>query len=148
KKSCGWHNPASRSFPHPIAALLCRDRWSPQGRRIQPVVSLERGSGAALKPGNQGFSRNFIPALPDAHILPRGCKRKDGSMDATANLKLPFIMPSQAQKHVTHNEGLLLLDAIVQLAVLDRDLTEAPEAPLEGDRYIVAAPAVGAWEGK
>lgn len=69
-------------------------------------------------------------------------------MDATANLKLPFIMPSQAQKHVTHNEGLLLLDAIVQLAVLDRDLTEAPEAPLEGDRYIVAAPAVGAWEGK
>lgn len=69
-------------------------------------------------------------------------------MDQTANLKLPFIMPSQAQKHVTHNESLLLLDSIVQLSVLDRDYTDAPEAPAEGDRYIVATGATGKWEGE
>ena len=38
-------------------------------------------------------------------------------MDATANLNLPFLMPAQAQKHVTHNEALRALDAIVQLTV-------------------------------
>lgn len=47
-------------------------------------------------------------------------------MTQTANLKLPYILPSQAQKHVTHNEALRLLDGIVQLAVLGRDLTVPP----------------------
>lgn len=68
-------------------------------------------------------------------------------MENTANLSLPCIMPSQAQKHVTHNAALRLLDAIVQLAVLDRDLVSPPETPAEGDRYIVAASATGMWEG-
>lgn len=69
-------------------------------------------------------------------------------METTANLLLPYLMPSQAQKHVTHNEALAMLDAIVQLAVLDRDLTSPPGAPDEGDRYIVAAGATGAWDGQ
>jgi hypothetical protein len=66
-------------------------------------------------------------------------------MDATANLNLPFIVAAQAQKHVTHNEALRALDAIVQLMVLDKDLGAPPGAPAEGDRYIVAAGATGAW---
>ena len=69
-------------------------------------------------------------------------------MDATTNLKLPFIMPSQAQKHVTHNESLLLLDSIVQLSVLDRDMTGEPDQAAEGDRYIVASEASGTWAGQ
>lgn len=68
-------------------------------------------------------------------------------MENSPNLQLPYIMPSQAQKHVTHNEALHLLDALVHLAVLDRDLTEPPASPSEGDRYIVAATAGDAWEG-
>ena len=68
-------------------------------------------------------------------------------MDDTANLQLPYIMPAQAQKHVTHNEALTLLDAIVQLAVLDRDLSVPPATPDDGDRFIVAAGATGAWTG-
>jgi hypothetical protein len=28
------------------------------------------------------------------------------SSDSSPNLALPFLMPSQAQKHVTHNEAL------------------------------------------
>lgn len=67
--------------------------------------------------------------------------------ESTAHLALPFIMASQAQKHVTHNEALRLLDGIVQLAVLDRDLTDPPGSPAEGDRYIPASGAIGAWSG-
>ncbi len=44
-------------------------------------------------------------------------------MDETPNLKLPYILPAQSQKHVTHNEALRALDAVVQnqerLALLD-----------------------------
>jgi len=67
------------------------------------------------------------------------------SMDHTNNLQLPYILPSQAQKHVTHNEALGILDALVQLAVADRDLTAPPAMPVEGSRYIVASPATGVW---
>ena len=53
----------------------------------------------------------------------------------------------QAQKHVTHNEALRLLDGLVQLSVLDRDLTAPPGSPADGDRYIVASGATGDWAG-
>lgn len=69
-------------------------------------------------------------------------------MDATSNLELPYIMAAQAQKHVTHNEGLRALDAVVQLMVLDKDLSTPPGSPAEGARYIVAASPTGAWVGQ
>ena len=68
-------------------------------------------------------------------------------MDETANLKLPYILAAQSQKHVTHNEALRALDAIVHLAVLDKDLAAPPSSPGEGDRYLVAAGPTGAWSG-
>ncbi len=68
-------------------------------------------------------------------------------MDETANLGLAYIMPSQAQKYVTHNEALRDLDSIVQLAVLDRDLSTPPGGPAAGDRYLVATGASGGWSG-
>lgn len=63
-------------------------------------------------------------------------------------LGLPFIQPAQAQKHVTHNEALRTLDAIVQLAVLDQDQTSPPATPNLGDRHIVASGATSSWSGK
>jgi len=69
-------------------------------------------------------------------------------MSDTPNLKLPYIEAAQAQKHVTHNEALRTLDAVVQLGVLDRDLSAPPANPAEGDRYLVAAGASGDWSGK
>src|SRR5262245_1934348 len=69
-------------------------------------------------------------------------------MDTTPKLSLPYIMPSQAQKHVTHNESLAILDVLVQLAVLDSDLASPPASPGEGDRYIVAPSASGSWVGQ
>lgn len=68
-------------------------------------------------------------------------------MDETSNLKLPYILAAQSQKHVTHNEALRALDAIVQLAVQDKDLSAPPGSPAEGDRYIVGASPSGAWAG-
>lgn len=67
--------------------------------------------------------------------------------EQTRNLALPYIMAAQAQKHVTHNEALRKLDALVQMAVVDRTHAAPPTTPVESDRYIVAAPATGAWSG-
>lgn len=69
-------------------------------------------------------------------------------MEQTPNLKLPYILPSQAQKHITHNEALRLLDAMVHLSVRSRSQTDAPAAPSEGERYIISAVATGQWAGK
>ncbi|MCX8281348.1 DUF2793 domain-containing protein [Phyllobacterium sp. 0TCS1.6C] len=69
-------------------------------------------------------------------------------MEQTPNLKLPYIAPSQAQKHVTHNEAIRALDALVQLCVASRDLSAPPDAAAEGERHIIAAPATGAWKGR
>lgn len=69
-------------------------------------------------------------------------------MDRTPNLDLPYILPSQAQKHVTHNEAIRTLDAVVQLSVADRDLAVPPISPDEGDRFIIAAGASGDWAGR
>ena len=68
-------------------------------------------------------------------------------MDETPNLGLPYIVAAQSQKHVTHNEAIRALDAIVQLSVLDRDLTAPPGSPANGARYIVAASPTGGWAG-
>jgi len=68
--------------------------------------------------------------------------------DVSPILGLPYIQASQAQKHVTHNESIQSLDAIVQLAVADRTLTVAPALPVEGERHIVAAGATGVWAGQ
>ena len=68
--------------------------------------------------------------------------------DDTPLLSLPLIQPSQAQKHVTHNEALRLLDITVQLAVLDADRNAPPALPTEGDRHIVGPAPTGAWEGR
>ncbi|WP_417767414.1 DUF2793 domain-containing protein [Stappia sp.] len=67
--------------------------------------------------------------------------------DATTHLLLPYILAAQAQKHVTHNEALRILDGLVQLSVIDRDLTAPPVSPADGDRYIVGSGATGDWAG-
>ena len=67
--------------------------------------------------------------------------------DTPSNLLLPNNLAAQAQKHITHNEALRMLDGLVQLAVLARDLIAPPASPSEGDRYIVASGATGAWSG-
>ncbi len=70
------------------------------------------------------------------------------STTESPNLLLPYILPAQAQKHVTHNEAVRALDAIVQITVLDRNLSAPPASPADGARYIVDASATLAWVGQ
>ncbi|MEL7256568.1 MAG: DUF2793 domain-containing protein, partial [Pseudomonadota bacterium] len=67
--------------------------------------------------------------------------------EQTPALSLPLIQPSQAQKHVTHNEALMRLDALVQAVVLTRDSTSPPVDPDAGECHIVPSAATGAWSG-
>ncbi len=69
-------------------------------------------------------------------------------MPDTTNIQsLPLILPSQAQKHVTHNEALKILDLIVQMTVVSRSTSVPPSAPALGDAHIVGAGATGLWAG-
>ena len=69
-------------------------------------------------------------------------------MSNTPNLALPYILSAQAQKHVTHNEAIRALDALVQLSIRDFSHSAPPSNPQEGDRFIVAAPATGVWTNR
>lgn len=69
-------------------------------------------------------------------------------MDKTSNLQLPFMAPSQAQKHVTHNDALLALDALIQLSAISQSMTLPPSSLNEGDRFIVGANGTDEWLGK
>ncbi|MEP3428662.1 MAG: DUF2793 domain-containing protein [Roseibium sp.] len=69
-------------------------------------------------------------------------------MSNTARMGIPFIAAGQAQKEVTHAEGLVFLDALGSAALLDRDLTAPPGSPSDGDTYLVATGGTGDWAGQ
>ncbi len=68
--------------------------------------------------------------------------------DTTARLSLPLIAPSQAQKHVTHNEALRILDGITQLVLAGVEIDTPPENPEAGEVYAIGATPTGAWAGQ
>lgn len=68
-------------------------------------------------------------------------------MSDTPLLGLPLIAASQAQKHVTHNEALLLADALIHLSVLSRTVASPPAAG-DGARFLLPPDPGGAWAGQ
>ncbi len=69
-------------------------------------------------------------------------------MEKTSKLQLPYVLSSQAQKHITHNEALRSLDAIIHLSAISRNQTTPPSSTTDGDRYIADANSTGDWSGK
>lgn len=69
-------------------------------------------------------------------------------MAQTARLGLALMAAAQAQKHVTHNDALLSLDALVQAVVVETDRLAPPTAPQEGDAYLIGASPTGAFTGQ
>ncbi|TCM86625.1 DUF2793 domain-containing protein [Rhodovulum steppense] len=69
-------------------------------------------------------------------------------MNETANLALPLMQAAQAQKHVTVNEALVKLDALVQLRLQSLGLSAPPETAPDGQAWSIAAGASGAWAGQ
>lgn len=68
--------------------------------------------------------------------------------DTSPRLGLPYMQPSQAQKHVTHNEALHMLDAVVQLAVIRIGATTPPTNPAPGDVHALGPNPTGVWAGQ
>ena len=66
------------------------------------------------------------------------------SDDHSARLELPYLAAGQMQKHVTLNEALTRLDALVQTAVVSRTTTVQPPAPADGALWILPPGATGA----
>ncbi|MEE9381143.1 MAG: DUF2793 domain-containing protein [Hyphomonadaceae bacterium] len=69
-------------------------------------------------------------------------------MDASPNLNLPYLLPNQAQKHVTLNEALRALDALSQIGIVSRAQAVPPASPTEGVSYLIASGASGVWLGE
>jgi hypothetical protein len=69
-------------------------------------------------------------------------------MSDTPLLGLPYLAAAQAQKHVTHNEALTLLDGLVHLTVASRVVTTPPAIPSDGVRYLLPISPTGAWAGQ
>ena len=67
--------------------------------------------------------------------------------DHSPRLELPYLQSAQAQKHVTHNEALRILDMVTQLAVVAFDQTIPPALPEEGEIYALGLGASGDWLG-
>ena len=68
--------------------------------------------------------------------------------DRTHRLGLPYLANDQAQKHVTVNEGLRALDALVHTSVVSAGRDAQPEGPAAGDAYLMTAGRSGpAWVG-
>lgn len=66
-------------------------------------------------------------------------------MSTEAQLGLTFLVEGQRHAEVLVNELLQALGAVCLLAIKDRDLAAPPGSPSNGDRYLVAAAATGAW---
>lgn len=69
-------------------------------------------------------------------------------MPQTDRLALPLLAAGQAQKEITHNEALTLMDLTIALTVEGDDLSVPPGSPAPGACWIVAAGGSGAWAGR
>ncbi|MBB5730560.1 DUF2793 domain-containing protein [Sphingomonas prati] len=65
--------------------------------------------------------------------------------EASARFGLPAIVAGQAQKEVTHNEALAILDIVVHPVVETLTLAVPPGDPRIGQSWAVPADGVGAW---
>ncbi|UZF94163.1 DUF2793 domain-containing protein [Bosea sp. NBC_00550] len=69
-------------------------------------------------------------------------------MTDTPRLSLPLLAAGQAQKHVTHNDALMRLDALIHLVVDSRTQAAPPASPTELSAYIVPPGGTGAFAGR
>ena len=67
--------------------------------------------------------------------------------EASARLRLPFILPGQAQKELFHNEALSAVDALLHPAVEALEATSPPTSPEIGQSWVIGSDPSGAWSG-
>jgi len=67
---------------------------------------------------------------------------------ATNRFLIPEIIVGQAQKEVTHNEGLSYIDALLKNPLVGEASTTPPASPAEGDLHTIGTGATGAFSGQ
>lgn len=65
----------------------------------------------------------------------------------TERMKLPLLAAGQAQKEITHNEALTLIDALLFPVVESAEQNIPPAAPAPGQCWLVGAAPTGQWAG-
>ncbi|MGC6499708.1 MAG: DUF2793 domain-containing protein [Henriciella sp.] len=68
--------------------------------------------------------------------------------DFTPRLGLPYLLPDQAQKHVTLNESLSRLDSLVMASISGVGSNIPPEPVSPGQSWLVGSAPEEAWEGQ
>jgi hypothetical protein len=68
--------------------------------------------------------------------------------ESTPRLALPMLAPGQAQKEVTHNEALVLLDALIAATVEAANAVTPPAQALPGQCWALGNAPTGAWAGQ
>lgn len=66
---------------------------------------------------------------------------------STPNRGIPYVPEGTLDPAAGLNDALDVIDALLQCAVIDMTHTAPPGGPSDGDLYIVASPATGAWAG-
>ena len=66
--------------------------------------------------------------------------------NTTGRLLLPYIVQSQSQKEVTHNQALNLLDVLLQAVAQDEGLNTPPGGPTVGQCWVVGSYSMGHTE--
>lgn len=69
-------------------------------------------------------------------------------MAETFQFGLPLVAAAQAQKHVTVNEALSVLDAVTQLRFVSASTTTPPALAQDGSAYLVPAGALDDWANR
>ena len=66
----------------------------------------------------------------------------------TARLNLPLLAAGQAQKEMTHNEALTLVDALIVPVVEEVGRVSPPSSPALGQCWALGANPTGEWVGQ
>lgn len=69
-------------------------------------------------------------------------------MPQSPRLGLPLLSAGQAQKEITHNEALVLMDALLHGCCSGAPSNNPPQSPEPGQSYICGSEPTGAWTGR
>lgn len=67
--------------------------------------------------------------------------------EATPRHNLPYIVAGQAQKEVSHNEALVLIDALAGASAVSVGADLPPSSPMPGQCWIVGSAPTAEWAG-
>lgn len=68
-------------------------------------------------------------------------------MSTSPDLGIPFVAAQQEQPEITHNEAIVMLQAM-QVGVIQVGLNTPPGSPTDGDSYVIGPSPTGAWAGR